>query len=136
MNNKLVKFGRVAWVVGVIFAGLCLLLIISLFALSNPDWDLGEAILTIIAGGTYVTGLLIAQKRPLTGGLLSFILPVAAIGVVLYSIGNMDISPEMAGQFRKSGLLFLVYLLPGILHLIYWWLKKRSDKKRSDRGKF
>lgn len=125
MDNKYVKFGRVAWVTGVIFAGLCLFAMVSMFALSNGPWSVGEIFLTIIAGGTYITGLLIAEKRPLLGGLMSFVLPCSVITVVLYSLRGTPVDMVF---LRKTVLQVLVFFIPGIFHLIYWWLKSRAAR--------
>ncbi|KAA3641393.1 MAG: hypothetical protein DWQ02_00615 [Bacteroidetes bacterium] len=129
MNKNLIKLGRVAWVVGVIFAGLCLFLVGTLFAFSQPDWESFEVMLVILAGGTYITGLLIAKKWPLTGGGLSLIMPVGVLIFMLFSIKGIDVAPETAHQFRKSALMFLIYMLPGLLHLLYWWLKRKYEKE-------
>ncbi len=126
MKNKWEDLGKAFWVIGLVFAVFSLGLILLMLAFSQrSDW--WWLVLDIIVAMSYVAGLILAKKWPLLGGLLSFVLPLTLVATSLMDLKNQP--PEAVNEARKSILFFLFFMLPGFLHLIYWWLKKRSGKK-------
>ncbi len=78
-------------------------------------------IITIIFWGVGLAGLLLALWKEGFGGivsLLSFIIFMILLGI--------NPNPDV----RFMGVLF-IFLIPSLLYLIYWWLKRNSSNKIS-----
>jgi hypothetical protein len=80
--------------------------------LSNPHE--GLMILTIVCFLFALTGLVIALWREGIGGLIALI---GMLGVVILIFNNPDFNPS---------LMLLIFLIPSLLYLLYWWLAKKQ----------
>lgn len=74
-------------------------------------------IITFIVWGIGLAGLLLAIWKPGTGGLISL------IGFIVFNIlAALNPKPD-AGY----SIVLLIFLLPSILYLIFWWQNKSAN---------
>ena len=75
-------------------------------------------IITFVVWGMGLAGLLFAIWKPGIGGLIS-LLSFIAFNILAVVNPNPDSSYTI---------VLLIFLLPSILFLLFWWLKKTSNK--------
>ncbi|MEI6821354.1 MAG: hypothetical protein WCL51_05435 [Bacteroidota bacterium] len=73
-------------------------------------------IIGFVIWGIGLAALILAIWKPATGGLISF------ISIIVF---NIMVALSTNPESRYSPVL-LIFLLPSILYLLYWWLKKKS----------
>ena len=75
-----------------------------------------STILTFVVWGIGLAGLLLALWKPGTGGLISF------LSLIVFNI-MVALSPNPESHYS---FVLLIFLLPSILFLIFWWLNNRK----------
>lgn len=79
----------------------------------------GVMILTDVFFLLSCIGLIIALWREGLGGLIAFI---GMLGVIILILNNPD--------FNASWML-IIFLLPSLLYLLYWWLSIKSNQRNN-----
>ncbi len=120
-----------AWILALIFAILGIMLIFFMFALSAPPWTAGGIFLTLVYGGSYVIGLLIGKKWPLTGGIMSLILPLSGLIETGVTLIILESGSESLGYLVSTIIMYLTMMIPGLLYLLSWYLEKKADQNES-----
>ena len=131
MGVNPVNLRNTAWIIALIFAVLGVLLILSMFALSAPSWTLEDILMTFVLGGLYVSGLLIGKKWPLTGGIMSLILPIVAVIITGVTLFALESGSGIRGYDGISIIMYLIMMIPGILYLLSWYLQRKLDQNES-----
>ena len=75
-------------------------------------------IITFVVWGIGLAGLLFAIWKPGTGGLISF------LSFIIFNI-LVAVNPNPDSSYT---IVLLIFLLPSILFLLFWWLKKSAIK--------
>lgn len=133
-ENEAIPFVRwSARVLGVMIAGFSLFMFIGeSFERRTPSPPLEPwALVGLILGGGYVTGMFLALKweRPgaILGGASLGLLIIWLLGSGFHGAGD----PTLAALW--GGILGFVFFLPVLLYILCWWLKDR-DRKRYRAG--
>lgn len=112
-------FHTLARVFSLIFVVLMLFMIFVLVMLSNGPWTAKDFFELLLFGGSYVIGLLIGLKRPIKGGLISFITPMYL----------MILLANEASTYSLSSLTqFFILMIPGLLLILSWYVQQREDR--------
>lgn len=119
-NSKLINTIRwSAVIIGTLIVAFTLLFFIGsmLEGRNKPGHGLDTyTILTFVVWGIGLAGLILAIWKPGTGGLISLL-----SFIVFNILAAVNPNPE-----SSYTVVLLLFLLPSILYLLYWWLKKRS----------
>lgn len=75
-------------------------------------------IITFVVWGIGLAGLLFAMLKPGTGGLISM------LGFIVFNI-LVSVNPNPDSTYTA---VLLLFLLPSILFLLVWWLKKQQKE--------
>lgn len=120
MKNKTV-LRSVLWtarIIGTLFVVLTLFIGIGeiLEGQNKPGPVLDNyTIITFVVWGIGLAGLLFAMLKPGTGGLISL------LGFIVFNI-LVAVNPNPDSTYTA---VLLLFLLPSILFLLVWWLKKQ-----------
>ena len=84
---------------------------------TGPGPDI-YTIIIFVVWGIGLAGLLLALWKPGTGGFISL------LGFIAFNI-LAAVNPNPDSRYT---IVLLLFFLPSILFLMYWWLKKTSNK--------
>ena len=123
MNNKS-SINTIRWTASII--AILIVAITLLFAIgyliegwNKPGPGLPTStIITFVVWGMGLAGLLLAIWKPGTGGLFS-LLCFIVFNILVAASPNPD---------SHYSFVLLIFLLPSILFLVFWWLRKSSIK--------
>ena len=73
-------------------------------------------IITFVVWGFGLAGLIVAMWKPGTGGLFSL------LSFIVFNI-LVALSPNPDSHYSA---LLLIFMLPSILFILFWWLKKQA----------
>jgi hypothetical protein len=79
-------------------------------------------IISFVVWGIGLSGLILALWKEGLGGTISFLCLI-----ILNILIAMNPTPGSSYSY-----VFLLFMLPSILYLLYWWLKRKSSIKISD----
>ena len=122
--KKTTSISSIRWtasIIGILIVGFTLLFGIGslLEGWNKPGPGLPTStIITFVVWGMGLSGLIIALWKPGIGGLFSLIC------LIIFNI-LVAVSPVPDSRYTP---VLLIFLLPSILFLVFWWLKKSSNK--------
>ncbi len=130
MTINPVNLRNTAWILALIFAVYGVFLIVTMFAFAGAPFPLEMILMAFVLGGSYVSGLLIGKKWPLTGGIMSLILPITAAISMVYTLFRLE-SKSSGYMVGSSLIMFLFMMIPGVLYLLSWYLQRKIDQSHS-----
>ncbi len=122
--KKTTSISIIRWtasIIGIFIVGFTLLFGIGYLVegWNNPGPGLPTStIITFVVWGIGLSGLILALWKPGIGGLFSLLILI---------VFNILVAVSPVPDSRYSPVL-LIFLLPSILFLVYWWLNKSPNK--------
>ena len=122
-TNSINNIRWIAGIIGTLMVAFVLIFFIGYMFEGNKKSGNGPGldaytIMTFIVWGIGLAGLLFAIWKPGTGGLISF------LSFIVFNI-LVAVNPNPDSSYT---VVLLIFLVPSILFLLFWWLKKSAIK--------